>query len=195
MHTVRTCYPCNAAIGLYHYNGTDFQQVHSLAFHVNAVRMGYCCSCAQQIPVGSAVACPGGQANPMICVPPKMHSSDYGACICTPGLYLASDNSCQDCTNGYFCPDGINRVPCPLHYYQDGSGSKTACTKCTLTGDQYGSPIQTCPAGQQAAWCDRTSTQSNSQSQPIANNCVDCTCCNTDYYTSQRAGCRTNCYI
>lgn len=30
---------------------------------------------------------------------------------CSPGYYV-SGNSCMDCGNGYYCPDGINRISC-----------------------------------------------------------------------------------
>jgi len=142
------------------------------------------------------VACRGGQANPVICVPPKRHSDDYGECVCQLGYFIDSDDTCKECTAGFFCPDGKTRNPCPVHTYQDGTqspDSRIECTKCTSTGDEYGRPIQYCPEGKQAAWCDRTSLAA-SQSRPIGDNCMDCVCCNSDYYES-RLACKTNCYI
>jgi hypothetical protein len=156
-------------------------------------------SVSQPIPYGSDVACPGGQANPMICVSPKVHNQDESACICEPGYFLDAAHSCQACTNGHFCADGVVQTPCPRHTYQDGSRpaeSRTACERCTSTGDEYGGSIQICPQGTQAAWCDRTpgSGLPESQGRSLQENCVKCNRCNTDYYQSQVAG-STKCYI
>jgi hypothetical protein len=146
------------------------------------------------------VACPGGEANPVICVPPKVSDPDTSsACICKPGYYPdPGSNGCLECLRGNACPDGRGLVPCPRHTYQDGTqpaASRIACTKCTSTGDETGSQIQRCGTGRQAAWCDRDqNSRLPSQSQALDLNCVDCNCCNTDYYQSQK-DCKTNCYI
>jgi hypothetical protein len=79
--------------------------------------------------------------------------------------------------------------------YQAGfkeASARTACDKCTSTGDANGAPIQLCPLGTQAAWCDRTQ-KADSQGVDLGQNCVKCLCCNTDYYTSSQS-CKTNCY-
>jgi len=119
--------------------------------------------------------CPGGDRPPTPCVAPMIASPDSSKCVCPDGFVTDAAGKCQPCRVGYYCVGG-QEIQCPNHYYQNVVGS-TSCKPCVI-GNRA---VKACPSNNmQVKYCHQTDPAS--QSNDLAQNCVSCSTCTSEFY-------------
>ena len=139
-----------------------------------------------QIDANRDVYCAGGVQPPKNCDEHMVSSTDFSRCVCTPGYWWTGSINptthlytpggyCAICDAGYYCIDG-NKNRCPPHHYQESIGS-SACKSCTVTGDEYGTPMIDCGYSNYNRNALKQCIDLPSQSVSLDNNCIPCSRC------------------